>query len=311
MMLRRVVITGATSMLGISLMNYLLSQGVEKILAICSPGSTRIKNIPKHSCIQIIQGDLAYLEDIKQVIRSEYEIFYHFAWIGTQAKTRNNIKVQMKNIGYTLDALRLAKELGCKTFVGAGSQAEYGIWEKPLSEETPTCPQDAYGFAKYMAGRLSQFYAKEIGMQHMWVRVVSIYGPHDRKDTMIMSTLKQLLATGQAAFTKGEQIWDYLYEDDAARAMALIGSRGKPGSIYVLGSGKAYSLKQYIEEMIEVLGKGHTAKFGEIPYKADAKMYLCADITKLTEDTGFLPQIAFKEGISETVKALCKEEYHE
>lgn len=310
-MVDKVVITGATSMLGISLIEYLLSHGVEKVLAVCSPGSARMKNIPIHSCIQTIQCDLTCLENIKRFTQEEYDVFYHFAWVGTQAQMRNNIKVQMKNIGYTLDALRLAKELGCKTFIGAGSQAEYGICEEPLTEETPAWPQNAYGLSKYIAGKLSQLYAKEIGMRHMWVRVVSVYGPHDRGDTMIMSTLRQLLATGHASFTKGEQIWDYLYESDAARAMALIGSKGESGSVYVLGSGKAYSLRKYIEEMISVLGEGYIAKFGEVEYKADARMYLCADITKLTKDTGFLPQTDFKTGISKTVRGLCKGENHE
>lgn len=310
-MIKRVVITGATSMLGISLIEYLVSQGVEKVLAVCSPSSGRMKNIPRHSCIEIVQCDLTCLESIKRVAQAEYDVFYHFAWVGTQAQVRNNIKVQMKNIGYTLDALRLAKDLGCKTFIGAGSQAEYGICEAPLTEETPAYPQSAYGLSKYMAGKLSQFYAKEIGMQHMWVRVVSVYGPHDRRETMVMSALEQLLTAGHASFTKGEQIWDYLYESDAARAMALIGSKGEPGSVYVLGSGKAYSLRQHIEEMISVLGEGYSAKFGEVAYKTDTKMYLCADITKLTRDTGFLPQVDFKTGIRETVRRLCKGENHE
>lgn len=306
-MIKRVVITGATSMLGIGLINYLLQNNVEKIIAVCSRESNRKAQIPKDERITVVGCNLSEIEHLRDMIEGEYEIFYHFAWEGTKASERNNPEVQLNNIRSTLKAVKAAKDLGCHLFIGTGSQAEYGNQSIRLNENLLVGPESAYGITKYTAGKLSSLYAKEIGIGHIWVRVVSVYGPQDRSDTMIMSSLKELLKNKKAAFTKGEQLWDYLYQDDAARALALIGAKGKSDSIYVLGSGKARMLKSYIEDMLAVLGEEYTANMGEIPYAEQTRMYLCGDITSLTKDTGFIPEIDFKTGISHTIKYLRQE----
>ena len=55
--------------------------------------------------------------------------------------------MQNANIKYTLDAVELAKRLGCKTFIGAGSQAEYGRVEGTISEKTDKNPENGYALA--------------------------------------------------------------------------------------------------------------------------------------------------------------------
>ena len=52
--------------------------------------------------------------------------------------------LQLQNIQYTLDAVRLAKRLGCKVFVGAGSQAEYGRYEGKLDAKVPVFPEKGF-----------------------------------------------------------------------------------------------------------------------------------------------------------------------
>ena len=60
-------------------------------------------------------------------------MFYHFGWDGTFGNSRNNMYGQNLNVKYALDAVKAAKATGCHTFVGAGSQAEYGRFEGKLS----------------------------------------------------------------------------------------------------------------------------------------------------------------------------------
>lgn len=57
-------------------------------------------------------------------------MMFHFGWMGTTGAARNDMDLQCRNIAYTIDAVRLAQRFGCKTFIGAGSQAEYGRTEK-------------------------------------------------------------------------------------------------------------------------------------------------------------------------------------
>ena len=225
------------------------------------------------------------------------------AWAGTRGKDRDNVELQTKNIDYTVQALKLAEKLGCKKFIGTGSQAEYGRVEGKVSPNTQANPETAYGIAKLAAGRLSNVMANQIGIEHIWTRILSVYGPYDNENTMIMSSIREMLENKKSPeYTKAEQLWDYIYIDDVAKALYLIGEKGKNNSIYCIGSGKQEPLYSYIKEIKNQINKNIQLKLGAKEYGQNQVMNLCADITNLTEDTGFTPEINFEEGISKTIK---------
>ena len=111
-----------------------------------------------------------------------------------------------------------------------------------------------------------------------------------------------MIKNERISLTKGEQIWDFIYCSDAANAMYLIANKGLDGKTYVIGSGKSDYLKNYIEEMKCISGSDSLLDFGAIPYSDKQVMHLCADITDLNNDTGFIPLVSFEEGIKETLK---------
>jgi len=72
--------------------------------------------------------------------------------------------------------------------------------------------------------------------------------------------------------------------------------------VYCLGSGKGKKLREYIEKIRDTVAPDAKLGIGEIPYAKNQVMYLCADISDLKNDTGFVPSISFDEGIKMTVK---------
>ena len=171
------------------------------------------------------------------------------AWAGTRGNKRDDVELQFQNINYTICALKLANKIGCKTFIGTGSQAEYGEVEEKLSSNTPANPQTAYGIAKLCAGQISRIMANQIGMNHIWTRILSCYGPYDNEDTMIMQTISEMLKYHHSPeYTKAEQLWDYIYVEDVAKALYLVGKNGKNNSIYCIGSGENYEFLKKINE---------------------------------------------------------------
>ena len=196
----------------------------------------------------------------------------------------------------------LAKSLGCKKFIGAGSQAEFGRFEGALNSDVPTNPENEYGKAKLKSSSETRALCEKYGISHIWVRVLRVYGPFDGERSMIISSLRKMLSNKKTFFTKGEQFWDYLYSKDAGRAFRLLGFKGNNGKIYVLGSGKARKLKEYINIMAEQTGYSDLSGIGVIDYSDKQVMYLKADITELSKDTGFIPITEFEEGIKETIE---------
>lgn len=306
-----VVITGATGVIGMALIEKLVEEKIY-VTALVNPDSARVSRIPECEYVTILPcgiSDYSSNEKLCEQIGTA-EVFYHLAWAGTFGEARNNVELQEKNVEYTLDALRLSKSLGCRTFIGVGSQAEYGRVSGILHEDTPCNPENEYGRGKLKAGIRSRELAAELDIKHIWTRVLSIYGPYDGEATMVTSTINKLIEGEIPALTKGEQMWDYLYSKDAARALYLLGfggedgNGGRDGRIYPIGSGKARPLREYIEIMRDEANPGAELGFGQVPYGPKQVMHLCADISGLKEDVGFEPAYSFEKGIEETVDFL-------
>jgi len=292
--MQRIVITGATSMIGTALTKYAVKEGIE-VLCIARKDSGKLDNIPKSELVKVEYSDINEYHNLN--LDGNYDAFYHLAWEKTFVASRDDVDTQVNNIQYTLDAVRLAKRLGCKKFIGAGSQAEYGVATEPLKPETPVNPESGYGIAKYTAGKLSRLLCSQFGLQFNWVRILSVFGPSDGANTLIMYTINELQAGRSPELTKCEQIWDYLYSDDAARALLAIGRNGIDGKTYPLGSGNGKKLSEYIEVIRDIIAPNAMIQFGKKEYYPHQPMYLCADISELTNDTGWKPEVSFEEGL--------------
>lgn len=300
----RIVITGPTGAIGHALIEQCIKNG-DEVLAIVRKGSSRIGSIPKDSKATVLELSLCdYEEYIKAADAPEvpYDVFYHFAWESTTGASRNDTDSQSLNIRYALSSVKLAGFFGCKTFIGAGSQAEYGRVEGSLKADTPAFPENGYGIAKLCAGQLTRILCGQLGIKHIWTRILSVYGPYDGEKSMVISSLRKMINGEEARFTKGEQEWDYLYSDDAAKAMYLIAQKGIGNKIYVIGSGKTRKLMDYINVMDQKVNPSVHPVLGAVPYADKQVMYLCADISELTQDTGFVPAVEFEEGIEKTIQ---------
>lgn len=299
--IRSAVITGPTGAIGTALCRRLLREDI-RVYAVIRPDSKRKANLPQHPLLHMISCDITELNRLPERIPAESaDAFFHLAWTNTTGAGRNDMKAQVGNIGCALDAAAAAKILGCSVFVFAGSQAEYGRVNGTLTPETPCFPENGYGMAKLCAGAMTRTDCAANGIDHIHMRVLSVYGRYDGEGSMISTVIRQLLAGETPQLTAGEQRWDYLYADDAAEAFFLAARDGKNGAVYPLGSGQAMPLRQYVEQLRDCIDPSLPLGFGAIPYGEKQVMHLQADISALTADTGFLPAYDFARGIAETV----------
>ena len=304
--MKTAVITGATGAIGRSLINICISEGYE-VLAIIHRTSARAAELENIEYCHILRLDLSEYDNAlhemeKQGIFLEgYSLFFHLAWMAPFGKDRNNLELQLDNVKAALSAVRLAKALGCTAFIGTGSQAEYGRAEGMLSESTPVHPETGYGITKLCAGQLTRLNCDQLGLKHIWCRVLSVYGPYDRDQTLISTAVIKMMANEETEFTPCDQMWDYIYSDDAARALLLMAQKGSHGKTYVLGSGEVHPLRFFIEQIAAITDYTQEIGFGKRPYNDNQVMHLQADIRDLQE-LGFVNRISFSEGIKRTIE---------
>ena len=295
--MNKIIVTGATGCVGSAVVRRALARGME-VTCIVHQRSNRLGNLPHN--VHIVECNLSNYNTLQ--LESEYDAFIHMAWEKTFGASRDDAEVQMRNIQYTLDAVHLAYRCGCKVFVGAGSQAEYGVQNIDLTPSIPVKPESGYGIAKYAAGKLSAMLCKSLEIRQNWVRILSVYGPNDGESTLISYVIRELKSGRSPELTKCEQIWDYLYAEDAGDAILAVAEKSIDGKAYPLGSGRGRKLSDYIEDIRNIINPTIEIKYGAKEYYPHQPMHLVADISELTKDIGWMPRFSFVNGIKQIIK---------
>jgi len=301
--IKRAIVTGATGMIGSELIRQLVEDGIE-VLAVVRPETTKRKNLINHPLVEVTECDVQQIGRLPQLTKKQYDVFFHFAWNGCFGEARNDLHSQVGNVESALQAVEVARELGCKKFIGAGSQAEFGPVEGKLSDVLPKNPVTGYGIAKYSACLMTRERCKQLGLQHHWGRILSCYGPGDNDYTMVMSAILGMKEGKHLAFTPGEQLWDYIYVSDCAAAFYAMTMSGVDGKAYTIGSGQIAPLKEYILSIRDAINPDLSVGIGEMEYYPNQVMHLQADISELTADTKWVPQVSFQEGIQRTIASI-------
>lgn len=297
----KIIVTGATSMIGVATIESAIAHGVEAY-AIVRAGTRRLHRLPESDRVHVVYASLDGLSDIKGLPKGA-DAFYHFAWAGTDKDGRDDPVIQEKNIHYTLGAVELARKCGCGKFIFAGSQAEYGPTDGEIDDETRFNPVTAYGVAKLAAGKLSRKSCDKYGMTCIHARVFSVYGRYDNEGTMIDYAIDQFLKGEVAEFSAGTQMWDYLYEKDAGKMFYLMGVRIRESTEIIVASGHSKELKKYIVDLSRKFDAEGLCRFGGNEQNGRNGYGLQANVQRTIRMLGFSPKDNYTEMIDSVILA--------
>lgn len=294
------IITGATSFLGVELSQALIQQGHE-VTAICRPDSHGLTNLPESVEVVYAQMDEYGALDTKI---AQANVFVHLAWAGTGHDGRDATQVQQENIMYTLDAMRAAAKMGCKLFVMAGSQAEYGSTTLPQNEEKDCEPFSEYGKAKLQMWKEGKKFAEELRMKYLHLRIFSLLGETDHTWTLVMSCIDKMLHNEPMDLSPCTQNWNFLYVKDAARQIVTLCQHAVEtesfiSEIYQIASEDTRPLKDFVERMRELTGTK-----SELHYGAVVPAHLVSlqpDMQKTKAVVGTLAEYDFDEVIKRII----------
>lgn len=303
--LKSVIITGADGFVGSYTTEYFLDQGIEVLALGRKADPVRLKH---HDKMVYRQCDITDRSNIiKAAAGKKYDAFIHFAWDGAADK-RKDYNVQMKNAIDTVECLKAAKETGCDRFVGAGSIMEYEVEAAIHTDGTRPGMAYIYGIGKHTAHCLCKPVAAELGIDFVWPMITNAYGPGEFTDRFVNSTLKKIIRKEDLQFTAATQNYDFVYVKDVAKAFYLITTKGRPFSEYMIGSGNARPLKEFIIEMKENLAKDAALCFGDIPFTGTDMPLEVFSIKRLKEDCGFIPETDFATGTAITMEWLKEQQ---
>lgn len=304
--MKKAIVSGANGFVGSAVVKELAAHGYE-VYALARAGHH--DNIPAGNHIHFIPFELDQAEKLlEQLPKDTYEAFYHFAWTGSAGLARADTVLQLKNAQWTVDCLKVAKALGCRRFVPAGTIMEHETIAAAYTQGNEPGLGYIYGAGKVAAHLMCMPVAVKEGIELVWPKITNAYGPGERSPRLVNSTIRKCIAGEAPQFTAGTQHYDFVYIDDIARAFRLIGENGKAFHHYLIGSGHAKALKEFLLEMKAAIAPDLDFKFGDIPFTGIDLPLSQFDTIETEKDTGFQAEISFGEGCRRTMEWWKKEE---
>lgn len=300
--MKNVIITGADGFVGSYTTQYFLQQGCH-VLAIGRKVQP-VRLAPDEN-LTWLQWDISNIASIAEAIPAGvYDTFLHFAWEGSAGSKRTDASLQMANALAAAECVKVAKKLGCSRFVGAGSIMEYETEAVIHAQGVKPGMGYVYGMGKQVAHGLCKVAAAEAGIDFLWPMITNAYGPGETAPRFINTTLRKMILGQPLQFTAATQNYDFVYVTDVAKAFYLVAKEGRPFCEYMIGSGNARPLKEFIREMASACAPEATLQFGEIPFTGVNLPLEVFGISALEQDCGFSPEVSFGEGTKRTLEWL-------
>ncbi len=299
------IVTGATSFIGLELTDYLLSQQ-HQVVAVCRPDSKGLSKIP--AGVKIVTAEMSRYGCLYRDIEHA-DVFVNLAWGGTGHDGRNVQDVQKENVTNTVAAMFAADKMGCKVFVEAGSQAEYGTVMEKITEETPCHPFSEYGKAKLeVKNRLFEL-SEQLGIKYIHLRIFSLFGENDHPWTLVMSSIDKMLRNEPIDLSSCTQKWNFLYVKDAVKQITglvehALNSKTFRHDVYNIASDDTRMLKLFVEEMYSLTGSNSVLNFGAV--KPSNTVSLNPNMAKTESATGFLSEYKFNEVVNKIIEKYKK-----
>ncbi len=222
------------------------------------------------------------------------------------------------NVMGTLSLLQAAKhhwagEWQDKMFYHISTDEVYGSLgfdDTLFTETTPYDPHSPYSASKASSDHFVRAYADTYGMPTIVTNCSNNYGPYQFPEKLIPLFISNI-RNGKAlpVYGKGENVRDWLYVEDHARAIDTIFHKGKCGDTYNIGGFNEWTNIDLIKVMINtvdrLLGNSEGHSMGLITYVTDRAghdLRYAIDSSKLKNELGWEPSLQFEEGIEKTVK---------
>lgn len=297
--MKKIVITGATSFIGVHLLEEMSRQGKYDIYAIIRPRTVNKYRLDSISGIHVVECSLADMDKLSDKLPSQIDVFYHFAWEGARRPHRDNTVLQENNYNAAIKAFSLAASKKCQVFVGTGSQAEYGKTVGAITEFYPTEPTTEYGKYKLKAYQDISRLGKDSGVAVKWPRIFSAYGRYDYKGTLLMSAIEKFQRNEPLDMTDGMQNWNYLYVRDIAKMLTLIGTEKCEDGVYNFASEDNRPLCEYIKELKTVMKSNSDVNFGAVSYGDEGVISFEPIVDKFVKNFRNVEFTLFANGIRE------------
>ncbi len=329
----KVLVTGATGMLGRHLVDILVEAGVSVRALVRSSSDTSHLN---NKGVALVKGDAADGAALRRAVEGMDLIFHLAGYLTASSPFGDSNKTTDKewslykaiNVDFTEALLEASLDAGAGRFVFVSSSAVYSLdAPMPTREDGPLRPFSLYGRSKLMAEEKVRAYQNK-GLATTIIRPPITYGPGDRYFTPMALRLVRLPVL--PLINGGRNSLDLVFAGDVAELMWQAGcSETGTGQVYNAGPGTHTSIYNLIQSYRRITGKGpviipitpatsqRTAWLSRLlikPFIAEAEaaltpeglslmgrdLHLC--MSHAAQHLGFYPRFDLEQGLARTLR---------
>jgi GDP-L-fucose synthase len=296
---KRVLVTGGNGFLGTALVRFLRQKGC---LDIAIPRSRT--------------EDLRSLENCKRVVRN-MDIAFHLAanvgGIGYNQEKPGELFYD--NITMGVHVMEAARQARVEKVIALGTICSYPCYAPaPFREESiwdgyPEQTNAPYGLAKKMLLVQSQAYRKQYGFNSIVIFPTNLYGPGDKFDPRHSHVIPALIRNIHDAMSSGKDkivVWgdgsptrEFLYVEDAARALIMAAEAYNRSDPVNIGSGEEISIRDLTSKLSQIMCFRGSIEWDGSKPNGQPRRYV--DSTKAFKEFGFKAQVPLSEGLRKTV----------
>jgi UDP-glucose 4-epimerase len=297
------VVTGGAGFIGSHMVDVLLDAGhevrvVDNLVGGHKANLAHVKDNPRLTCFWL---DINTLEPNSEVFAGAKYVF-HFAGIGDIVPSiEMPIDYMQTNVQGTVRVLECARNAKVDRFVYAASSSCYGIADTPTREDHPIQPQYPYALSKYLGEQTAFHWRKVYGLPVTSIRIFNAYGTRVRTTGAYGAVFgvffrQKLAGKPFTVVGDGEQVRDFIYASDVARAFLMAAEGDVDGEALNVGAGNPQS----VNRLVHLLG-GDVIYIPKRPGEPDATH---ADISKITSRLGWSQKISFEDGVARMVAEI-------
>ena len=321
--MRNILVTGGAGFIGSHLVRLLVNKYpdyhiVNMDVLTYAGNLENLKDIENKENYTFVKCDICDVEKVNQVfIKYQIDSVIHLA---AESHVDRSIKDPFSfartNVMGTLSLLQAAKETWNGNFTNHlfyhvstdevyGSLGEEGFF----TEETAYDPHSPYSASKASSDHFVRAFADTYGLPTVISNCSNNYGSYQFPEKLIPLFINNIVNNKPLpVYGKGENVRDWLFVDDHARAIDVIFHKGKLGETYNIGGFNEWKNIDLIKVMIKtvdrLLGREEGASDKLITYVTDRAghdLRYAIDSTKLKNELGWEPSLQFEEGIEKTV----------
>lgn len=265
------------------------------------------------------EHDLRSAQAAREALRGAEVVFHLAARVGGIGfNLRHPAQLIHDNLVLAANVFEQARLAGVRRLVAVSSVCAYPespslpFSEAELWDGYPEPSNAPYGVAKRVLVTLSEAYWNQYGLRSCVPILTNLYGPGDHddlEDSHVIPALIRKFVEAEARPDEPVVVWgtgrvtrDFLFIEDAARALILAAERtGTPFAVNI-GSGSEHSIAEVVETICRLVGyEGEVAWDVERP---DGQRNRRLDVSRARELLGFEPQVSLEEGLRRTVAAF-------